>query len=749
MFGLQRLCYGPLRPIEVEQLYEKAWFAITETCLAMTIFREEVGGWFLVMFVCLLVGKVWGWIGEGRVEILEQQPPSNPRLFHARLSVSLIISTLFNVFMLRYSIVTVLRHARPNMMVMFAFEFAVLTVTSLSTAARYTISLHEASIIATQIRHHREKMRQQQLTTEPTLDLEDFDPPGWQDKGKWTFYLDLTTGRYRQGPSIQPSADCCCSDFIKLILYLTFFCVLCMFYGMPIHIIRDVALTIRSFYKRIADFVRYRQATKDMNARYPDATPEEVAREDVCIICREDMRPWRPQNAPNGLERDGARGDDNIAAVDERLRPKKLPCGHILHFACLRSWLERQQICPTCRRPVLAVSTAVRAQEHGQVNQNVRDHGRPNNPQVQGIPQENAQQPIAAQNVFNLGPLRIAFGARRGVPQQINTNPPPPIHQGQVPGAGQNPRITSTIGLQRQAPALQNRTAINLHPTNLQLQLIQIEQQLNREIHGLRLQQNQLHLVRTLQGEIARLRMIQANPESQVGGPPSMATQFRLPESMPQAAQAGQNFVSTPQLQSMSYSHPNLPPGMTIPPGWTVLPLQRLPDEPSANSGEGSGTANHGVQPRTQTSSPSSGLPESNSNAPAASSNPKNSRGPPFMSRGNGGTSHPGANGVAIPSLTETGSSPAEGQPEQRHREDTMVNDEVQSLAPRWGPNVQSQECNQEKLDEFGSSRVRASTTNGNTSEDEGQNPHTSINSTQLKGKGKASTVEDFIEDTD
>jgi E3 ubiquitin-protein ligase synoviolin len=24
-----------------------------------------------------------------------------------------------------------------------------------------------------------------------------------------------------------------------------------------------------------------------------------------------------------------------------------LPCGHIFHFHCLRSWLERQQTCPT------------------------------------------------------------------------------------------------------------------------------------------------------------------------------------------------------------------------------------------------------------------------------------------------------------------------------------------------------------------------------------------------------------------
>lgn len=215
MLGLQRLFYGPLRPIEVEQLYEKAWFAITETCLAMTIFREEVGGWFLVMFVCLLIGKVWGWIGEGRVEILEQQPPTNPRLFHARLSVSLLISTLFDIFVLRYSINTVLRHARPNMMVMFAFEFAVLTVTSLSSAARYTISLHEASVIKTQIKDRRAHLRREReslhsrstdtdstpteapaasTSTEDDIDLLDIDVPGWEEKGRYVFYLDLTTG---------------------------------------------------------------------------------------------------------------------------------------------------------------------------------------------------------------------------------------------------------------------------------------------------------------------------------------------------------------------------------------------------------------------------------------------------------------------------------------------------------------------------------------------------------------------------
>lgn len=224
MLGLQRLFYGPLRPIEIEQLYEKAWFAITETCLAMTIFREEVGGWFLVMFVCLLIGKVWGWIGEGRVEILEQQPPSNPRLFHARLSISLIVSILFDILMLRYSIITVLLHARPNMMVMFAFEFAVLTITSVSSAARYTISLREATVIQNQIKDRRAQIRRDRLSAQPreptgdgstspgvrygetTIDDDsdslDIDVPGWEEKGRWVFYLDLATGmNSRNSPS--------------------------------------------------------------------------------------------------------------------------------------------------------------------------------------------------------------------------------------------------------------------------------------------------------------------------------------------------------------------------------------------------------------------------------------------------------------------------------------------------------------------------------------------------------------------
>lgn len=188
----------------------------------MTIFREEIGAWFLVMFTALVSGKVWGWIGDGRVEVLEQQPPSNPRLFHLRLSVSLAFSFIYDILLLRYTVNTVIQQARPNMMVMFLFEFAVLSTSSWRTGMRYLLSLTEQNIIKTQTRkrlaerkrevaEQRDAMIRQReqaaaagqeapADQEPLPDPEDVDEmdievPGWAAKGEWVLWLDLISGK--------------------------------------------------------------------------------------------------------------------------------------------------------------------------------------------------------------------------------------------------------------------------------------------------------------------------------------------------------------------------------------------------------------------------------------------------------------------------------------------------------------------------------------------------------------------------
>ncbi|KAJ6103323.1 hypothetical protein N7486_005750 [Penicillium sp. IBT 16267x] len=577
LFWLQRLLYGPLRPIETEQLYERAWFAITETCLAMTIFRGELGGWFLVMFVSLLVGKVWGWIGEGRVEYLEQQPPAYPRLFHIRLASSLVLSVLFNAFMLRYCVDTVYHQARPDMMVMFGFEFAILTILSTSTTARYAIALTEIYITHQQVKakveERRAEIREARLEairanarageTSPPTDLPDendineleIDVPGWEEKGRWVFYLDLLT------------------DFVKLVVYLIFFAILLTFYGLPIHILRDVVVTIRSFGRRIMDFLRYRNATRDMNERYPDATAEEVGREEVCIICREDMVPAHP--APPGGNAPPAA---NARPVPDRLRPKKLPCGHILHFACLRSWLERQQNCPTCRRPVVGAGPQGTGANAGN-GAGGQQNGVGGN-QAPGQP--GGQEGLPRARVYQLGPFRIGFGAIRGdllhnLQNQINQGNAPPQH-----AANANPQGARQGGLafgfgRGPAPAppadAQNQPIASPSTlTNINSQLQQIEQQIAQEVFALRAATDQLRHVRSLQMELDRLRLNQTTTSASATSP--------LPGTS--GITTRQQFASSPGTVPLNAGDPRLPEGLNLPAGWTLVPLQ--PTNPNVAS---------------------------------------------------------------------------------------------------------------------------------------------------------------------
>ncbi|CAM8944865.1 hypothetical protein QQ045_015307 [Rhodiola kirilowii] len=129
----------------------------------------------------------------------------------------------------------------------------------------------------------------------------------WDKKAVYTFYLELVR------------------DLIHLSMYMCFFLAIFVNYGVPLHLIRELYETFRNFKVRVSDYIRYRKITSNMNERFPDVTPEELDESDsTCIICREEMT-----------------------------TAKKLLCGHMFHAHCLRSWLERQHTCPTCRALVL------------------------------------------------------------------------------------------------------------------------------------------------------------------------------------------------------------------------------------------------------------------------------------------------------------------------------------------------------------------------------------------------------------
>ncbi len=57
---------GNLREIELERVKEKLSSAVMETCLALTIFREEFNGSFVAMFTALTFVKVFHWLVQDR-----------------------------------------------------------------------------------------------------------------------------------------------------------------------------------------------------------------------------------------------------------------------------------------------------------------------------------------------------------------------------------------------------------------------------------------------------------------------------------------------------------------------------------------------------------------------------------------------------------------------------------------------------------------------------------------------------------
>jgi len=358
------------------------------------------------------------------------------------------------------------------------------------------------------------------------------------------------------------------ADLLKLATYLCFFAIVLTWYGLPLHIIRDVYLTLRSFITRIRDFIRYRRATAHMNSRYPDASADEVEREGVCIICREEMRAWA-----TGAENEGGRA---TGTQDQRSRPKRLPCGHVLHFSCLRSWLERQQRCPTCRRPVLDEPTP-----NGPGGNNVANAAAPGPP---GINFQAGGDGLGFR-------AEIAFGVGGpGLVQNLmdRMNPPPAQRDdrnAQRPHEQNDDIARVTIGTPGNMRAeIDQHIARTRQLLDRELAMIDITQRQLRQ-----LQELQIHAQMAAGGAQAALDAAARPGNPTVPAPPEARTQDTPPNQSTSVGAPGTQIASTSPTASHPapsglQSNPLLPAGMTIPSGWSVIPLAVPGTDPVANA---------------------------------------------------------------------------------------------------------------------------------------------------------------------
>ncbi|XP_020242377.1 ERAD-associated E3 ubiquitin-protein ligase HRD1B-like [Asparagus officinalis] len=271
---VKRLFLGTLREAEVERLNEQAWREVMEILFAITIFRQDFSVTSLLHgFTALLLIKALHWLAQKRVEYIETTP-SVSLVSHIRMVSFIAFLFAVDCLSFRSSFKSLIQAWPASLSLFFSFEYMILATTTISTFLKYAFYVYDV-----------------------------FMEGQWEKKAVFTFYLELVR------------------DLVHLTSYICFFLMICANYNPPLHLIRELYETSRSFKNRISDYIRYRKVTSNMDERFPDATPEELNVSDAtCIICREEM-----------------------------VTAKKLLCGHLFHVHCLRSWLERQNTCPTCR----------------------------------------------------------------------------------------------------------------------------------------------------------------------------------------------------------------------------------------------------------------------------------------------------------------------------------------------------------------------------------------------------------------
>ncbi|NXG97652.1 SYVN1 ligase, partial [Loxia leucoptera] len=234
-----KVFFGQLRAAEMEHLLERSWYAVTETCLAFTVFRDDFSPRFVALFTLLLFLKCFHWLAEDRVDFMERSPNIS-WLFHFR-----IVSLMFLLGILDFLFVSHAYHSiltrGASVQLVFGFEYAILMTMVLTIFIKYV--LH-------------------------SIDLQNENP--WDNKAVFMLYTELFTGgvlvfRCSLGVQVDPIPN-------------------------PIPSRSQPRCLLRQFKKAVTDAIMSRRAIRNMNTLYPDATAEELqAMDNVCIICREEM----------------------------------------------------------------------------------------------------------------------------------------------------------------------------------------------------------------------------------------------------------------------------------------------------------------------------------------------------------------------------------------------------------------------------------------------------------------------------
>jgi len=304
-----------LRLNEAEGLGDYFRWHITETCLALTIFRSELNVHTFLFFFILVFAKCLHHIVDAReahLRMTEEIVVANPtngwislRYPHVKLFALISILQVLDIVSVVMCGQDIMKNG-PSVSILFAFESAIMLTSVISNTLLWYLHLLDG------ILHFLHE------TSDSSSRMHRLIYP-WKDhKATLVFAVELQ------------------AQAAKFTFYLTFFSIVFTYYGLPINLIREVYVSFLSLKSRLVAFNKYRQLMSSMN-RFKNPTEEELEEERICIICRDEMTVETAKRLPG--------------------------CGHIFHKSCLREWLVQQQTCPTCRSDISAMEARQKQQD--------------------------------------------------------------------------------------------------------------------------------------------------------------------------------------------------------------------------------------------------------------------------------------------------------------------------------------------------------------------------------------------------
>lgn len=302
---LIKVFLGPLRAIEIENVQSNFWMAITDIALTLMLFHGETEKSpvsFVMLLTSLLIIKTLHWLYSDRISFMETSP-----IITWKYRIRMIGLTLF-LFIIDLSLVYYsyeMYQKKKIFFLIFLCEYALLTIKTIYTFIQFI--LH-------------------------SIDLASSSP--WENKNMYMMYFKLVLSSFR------------CIVQVSFLYYLS------MKARFPLYQLRPVIMEIKIMKNTLRDIVNSKKAIKKMQnfttAKIEDFTEDKDV---TCIICHEDM--VNEKDAPPPKE--GEEPKPKIKFLTGEI--KKLPCGHMFHSSCLRSWFMRQQTCPICRASVLTADT--------------------------------------------------------------------------------------------------------------------------------------------------------------------------------------------------------------------------------------------------------------------------------------------------------------------------------------------------------------------------------------------------------